>query len=249
MPRDGTGLVLPEKVENPPSQTKAAGLTSSLSRPQNRPGRIAGAQPAPGENLVPEQAHEMEENSKCPLLRVLPLCAFDGAPSPAPRARPSAPSPGIFKDNIKDNYNSNDDGNNNMPLAFNTVPLVQQLLGSRCCQGSPVGPARPRGCGRWAQPERIRTGSFAPGHGRERRGATALGLMAARLYLGVPFLRPFPASQVLQGGGLESPTKPKGRPKKNSIPSSEQLSEQERARDAEKPPESLGSPAEVSQEE
>ncbi|XP_061743662.1 homeobox protein BarH-like 1 isoform X1 [Nerophis ophidion] len=27
---------------------------------------------------------------------------------------------------------------------------------------------------------------------------------------------------VLQGGGLESPTKPKGRPKKNSIPSSEQ---------------------------
>ncbi|XP_061687393.1 homeobox protein BarH-like 1 [Syngnathoides biaculeatus] len=30
---------------------------------------------------------------------------------------------------------------------------------------------------------------------------------------------------VLQGGGLESPTKPKGRPKKNSIPSSEQLSD------------------------
>ncbi|NWI98454.1 BAX1B protein, partial [Nothoprocta ornata] len=54
---------------------------------------------------------------------------------------------------------------------------------------------------------------------------------------------------VLQGGGLESPTKPKGRPKKNSIPSSEQLSEQERARDAEKPPESLGSPCEVVQEE
>ncbi|NXX73892.1 BAX1B protein, partial [Urocolius indicus] len=54
---------------------------------------------------------------------------------------------------------------------------------------------------------------------------------------------------VLQGGGLESPTKPKGRPKKNSIPSSEQLSEQERARDAEKPPENLGSPSEVSQEE
>uniref|UniRef100_A0A4W4G2X5 Homeobox domain-containing protein n=2 Tax=Electrophorus TaxID=8004 RepID=A0A4W4G2X5_ELEEL len=36
---------------------------------------------------------------------------------------------------------------------------------------------------------------------------------------------------VLQGGGLESPTKPKGRPKKNSIPSSEQLSERERTRD------------------
>ncbi|XP_061584759.1 homeobox protein BarH-like 1 [Cololabis saira] len=36
---------------------------------------------------------------------------------------------------------------------------------------------------------------------------------------------------VLQGGGLESPTKPKGRPKKNSIPSSEQLSEQERCAD------------------
>ncbi|XP_077386763.1 homeobox protein BarH-like 1 [Festucalex cinctus] len=33
---------------------------------------------------------------------------------------------------------------------------------------------------------------------------------------------------VLQGGGLHSPTKPKGRPKKNSIPSSEQLSEQKR---------------------
>lgn len=64
-----------------------------------------------------------------------------------------------------------------------------------------------------------------------------------------PPLPSLPASQVLQGGGLESPTKPKGRPKKNSIPSSEQLSEQERARDAEKPPESLGSPAEVSQEE
>uniref|UniRef100_A0A8C6YEG2 BARX homeobox 1 n=2 Tax=Elapidae TaxID=8602 RepID=A0A8C6YEG2_NAJNA len=39
---------------------------------------------------------------------------------------------------------------------------------------------------------------------------------------------------VLQGGGLESPTKPKGRPKKNSIPTSEQLTEQERAREAEK---------------
>lgn len=35
--------------------------------------------------------------------------------------------------------------------------------------------------------------------------------------------------QVLQGGGLESPTKPKGRPKKNSIPSCEQVSEQERS--------------------
>ncbi|XP_057685176.1 homeobox protein BarH-like 1 [Corythoichthys intestinalis] len=34
---------------------------------------------------------------------------------------------------------------------------------------------------------------------------------------------------VLQGGGLESPTKPKGRPKKNSIPSSEQLSEPKRS--------------------
>ncbi|XP_038841576.1 homeobox protein BarH-like 1 [Salvelinus fontinalis] len=39
---------------------------------------------------------------------------------------------------------------------------------------------------------------------------------------------------VLQGGGLESPTKPKGRPKKNSIPSSEQLSEQERSRDVDR---------------
>ncbi|KAM4721010.1 homeobox protein BarH-like 1 [Rhinophrynus dorsalis] len=54
---------------------------------------------------------------------------------------------------------------------------------------------------------------------------------------------------VLQGGGLESPTKPKGRPKKNSIPSSEQLTEQERAKDAEKQTESSHSPTEVNQEE
>ncbi|MEE6501647.1 hypothetical protein FKM82_004285 [Ascaphus truei] len=54
---------------------------------------------------------------------------------------------------------------------------------------------------------------------------------------------------VLQGGGLESPTKPKGRPKKNSIPSSEQLTEQERAKDAEKQTESVPSPSEVNQEE
>ena len=46
--------------------------------------------------------------------------------------------------------------------------------------------------------------------------------------------------QVLQGGGLESPTKPKGRPKKNSIPSSEQLSEQERS-SADADPRSAGS--------
>ncbi|KAE8297900.1 Homeobox protein BarH-like 1 BarH-class homeodomain transcription factor 4 [Larimichthys crocea] len=45
---------------------------------------------------------------------------------------------------------------------------------------------------------------------------------------------------VLQGGGLESPTKPKGRPKKNSIPSSEQLSEQERSA-ADPDPQSEGS--------
>uniref|UniRef100_A0A671TEQ1 BARX homeobox 1 n=1 Tax=Sinocyclocheilus anshuiensis TaxID=1608454 RepID=A0A671TEQ1_9TELE len=36
------------------------------------------------------------------------------------------------------------------------------------------------------------------------------------------------------GGGLESPTKPKGRPKKNSIPTSEQLSEQERTQEADR---------------
>ncbi|XP_012693982.2 homeobox protein BarH-like 1 [Clupea harengus] len=39
---------------------------------------------------------------------------------------------------------------------------------------------------------------------------------------------------VLQGGGLESPTKPKGRPKKNSIPTSEQLSEQEKSRETDR---------------
>lgn len=55
--------------------------------------------------------------------------------------------------------------------------------------------------------------------------------------------------KVLQGGGLESPTKPKGRPKKNSIPSSEQLSEQEKAKEVEKQMEELHSPCEVNQEE
>ncbi|ETE66913.1 Homeobox protein BarH-like 1b, partial [Ophiophagus hannah] len=55
--------------------------------------------------------------------------------------------------------------------------------------------------------------------------------------------------RVLQGGGLESPTKPKGRPKKNSIPTSEQLTEQERAREAEKQhAENLDSPCQVIQE-
>lgn len=48
------------------------------------------------------------------------------------------------------------------------------------------------------------------------------------------------SAQVLQGGGLESPTKPKGRPKKNSIPTSEQLTEQERAKEAERPAEAPG---------
>ncbi|KAG7494868.1 homeobox protein BarH-like 1 [Solea senegalensis] len=55
---------------------------------------------------------------------------------------------------------------------------------------------------------------------------------------------------VLQGGGLESPTKPKGRPKKNSIPSSEQISEQERsAADVEHHSESSDSHLDVTQEE
>ncbi|XP_072845764.1 homeobox protein BarH-like 1 [Pogona vitticeps] len=54
---------------------------------------------------------------------------------------------------------------------------------------------------------------------------------------------------VLQGGGLESPTKPKGRPKKNSIPSSEQLTELERTKETEKQVESLDSPCQGSQEE
>lgn len=53
-------------------------------------------------------------------------------------------------------------------------------------------------------------------------------------------------AQVLQGGGLESPTKPKGRPKKNSIPTSEQLSEQERAKEAEKPEKPAEAPGEAS---
>ncbi|XP_011854836.1 PREDICTED: homeobox protein BarH-like 1, partial [Mandrillus leucophaeus] len=54
---------------------------------------------------------------------------------------------------------------------------------------------------------------------------------------------------VLQGGGLESPTKPKGRPKKNSIPTSEQLTEQERVKDAEKPAEVPGEPSDRSRED
>lgn len=54
------------------------------------------------------------------------------------------------------------------------------------------------------------------------------------------FFLPALTPQVLQGGGLESPTKPKGRPKKNSIPSSEQLSEQERSA-ADPDPQSEGS--------
>ena len=63
-----------------------------------------------------------------------------------------------------------------------------------------------------------------------------------------PRCRPSPA-QVLQGGGLESPTKPKGRPKKNSIPTSEQLTEQERAKEAEKPAEAPGEAGDRSHED
>lgn len=56
--------------------------------------------------------------------------------------------------------------------------------------------------------------------------------------------------QVLQGGGLESPTKPKGRPKKNSIPSSDQLSEQERTRDVDRQSDgSTSSHSDTNQEE
>ncbi|KAM7402739.1 hypothetical protein PAMP_017953 [Pampus punctatissimus] len=59
-----------------------------------------------------------------------------------------------------------------------------------------------------------------------------------------------PDRWVLQGGGLESPTKPKGRPKKNSIPSSEQLSEQERSTsDADRQSEGSSSHSENTQEE
>lgn len=56
-------------------------------------------------------------------------------------------------------------------------------------------------------------------------------------------------AQVLQGGGLESPTKPKGRPKKNSIPTSEQLTEQERAKEAEKPAEAPGEASDKGRED
>lgn len=60
---------------------------------------------------------------------------------------------------------------------------------------------------------------------------------------------PWSPSQVLQGGGLESPTKPKGRPKKNSIPTSEQLTEQERAKEAEKTAEAPGEASDRSHED
>ncbi|KAM4612753.1 homeobox protein BarH-like 1 [Polymixia lowei] len=54
---------------------------------------------------------------------------------------------------------------------------------------------------------------------------------------------------VLQGGGLESPTKPKGRPKKNSIPTSEQLSEQERSREVDRQSDGSNSHLDNNQEE
>ncbi|CAL8336441.1 unnamed protein product [Lota lota] len=54
---------------------------------------------------------------------------------------------------------------------------------------------------------------------------------------------------VLQGGGLESPTKPKGRPKKNSIPSSEQLSEQERSRELDRQSDASSSHLDIDQED
>ncbi|XP_059924528.1 homeobox protein BarH-like 1 [Gadus macrocephalus] len=54
---------------------------------------------------------------------------------------------------------------------------------------------------------------------------------------------------VLQGGGLESPTKPKGRPKKNSIPSSEQLSEQERSRELDRQSEASSSHLDIDAED
>ncbi|XP_072308951.1 homeobox protein BarH-like 1 [Eucyclogobius newberryi] len=54
---------------------------------------------------------------------------------------------------------------------------------------------------------------------------------------------------VLQGGGLESPTKPKGRPKKNSIPSSEQLCERAAADTEQHTDSTSGAHLESSQEE
>lgn len=73
----------------------------------------------------------------------------------------------------------------------------------------------------------------------------------ACLFLGWKWklMRTVVALQVLQGGGLESPTKPKGRPKKNSIPSSEQLSEQERTRDGDRLSDGASSLSDANQEE
>uniref|UniRef100_A0A3Q1I0F3 BARX homeobox 1 n=1 Tax=Acanthochromis polyacanthus TaxID=80966 RepID=A0A3Q1I0F3_9TELE len=74
-------------------------------------------------------------------------------------------------------------------------------------------------------------------------------------YLSTPdrfniWIHPIELKFVLQGGGLESPTKPKGRPKKNSIPSSEQLSEQERsAAEADRQSEGCSTHSENTQEE
>lgn len=179
----------------------------------------------------------MEENSKCPSPTLVRAgSAPRRVPSAAPRARSSACRPWP-----KNNHHNN---NNNKNICAPGLQ-GQRRLGPRPGPSLPAFAARPRRCGGRS----ARVCALLGGDGGEA-GSSRPGLTAARFYRGVPLLcPPLPASQVLQGGGLESPTKPKGRPKKNSIPSSEQLSEQERARDAEKPPESLGSPAEVSQEE
>lgn len=180
--------------------------------------------------MVSEQAHEMEENSKCPsrVLRVRPSACW---PWPE-KKKHMVPA---FKARI----------------AWAPAGRPRSEAARFCSSAFGCGgrSARPGGAGAAATvapPATARARCLGLGDGG---GSSRLGRTAARFYRSAPLFCPLPASQVLQGGGLESPTKPKGRPKKNSIPSSEQLSEQERARDAEKPPESLGSPAEVSQEE
>ncbi|KAM6469345.1 homeobox protein BarH-like 1 isoform 1-T1 [Liasis olivaceus] len=104
---------------------------------------------------------------------------------------------------------------------------------------------------RWASPGGQRSvGGYSGLAGERIDLAESLGLSQLQVKTWYQNRRMKWKKIVLQGGGLESPTKPKGRPKKNSIPTSEQLTEQERAREAEKQhAENLDSPCQVIQEQ
>ncbi|KAK2492047.1 hypothetical protein MC885_004071 [Smutsia gigantea] len=100
----------------------------------------------------------------------------------------------------------------------------------------------------WYQNRRMKWKKISSKDPRARLSCPAWALGADSLIPLAHHAAGHPA-QVLQGGGLESPTKPKGRPKKNSIPSSEQLTEQERAKEAEKPAEAPGEASDRSRDD